>query len=409
VNSFFNELGRSVAALWKQQNFSFAGFPEIAQRVLEENPPASSVDVSALIQEFLLSDDQPFQTESGFGQPELVVYDEPRFYIQILFWLEGTTDIHQHEFSGAFHVLQGSSLHSRYEFADPEPITAHLRVGRLRLQSARLLETGRTEIIRSGGGYIHSLFHLDTPSLTVVVRTHTDPGTGPQFTYLPPHLAVDPFQHDALTARRKQLLDVLEATNDADYAGLVVRMIETLDFERGFFILQNGLAHLKSAGGWEAVWHAFEQRHGRLAELARPTLEEIAWRGRIAAYRSSITEVELRFFLALLLNLPSRAEIFRLVAQRFPGSPAETILRWCEELCHTSDFSTWMLDAEFPAAIAAPLEEQPAILLAALRSFIERENDPASRDGLTMAEPDLEALRAAFVNSSLRAFVRSES
>ena len=47
-------------------------------------------------------------------------------------------------------------------------------------------------------------------SITVVVRTHHDPGTGPQYNYLPPHIAVDPLHADALTARRKQLLDALE-------------------------------------------------------------------------------------------------------------------------------------------------------------------------------------------------------
>ncbi len=107
MDQFFHDLGRTVLARWKAQNFSLGGFPEIARSVLEERPPAVQVGVPALVKEFLLNDDQPFQTGSGFGQPELVVYDDPRFYIQILFWLAGTTDIHQHKFSGAFHVLQG--------------------------------------------------------------------------------------------------------------------------------------------------------------------------------------------------------------------------------------------------------------------------------------------------------------
>src|SRR5256885_198968 len=80
----------------------------------------------------------------GFRQPELVVYDDPRFYIQLLFWLEGTTDIHQHKFSGAFHVLEGSSIHSHFDFENAEPVSAHLRVGHLRMKDTRLLETGST-------------------------------------------------------------------------------------------------------------------------------------------------------------------------------------------------------------------------------------------------------------------------
>ena len=212
MNAFFTELGRGVLAQWKRRNFALDLFPEIARTALETSRPCDHVNVQGLLRDFLLQDEQPFQTQSGFGQPELVVYDDPRFYIQILFWLEGTTDIHQHKFSGAFHVLEGSSIHSRFDFLEPQSVSAHLRIGRLCMSETHLLETGNTAPIFSGAHYVHSLFHLDTPSATVVVRTHTDPGTGPQFTYLPPHLAVDPFHHDALTQRRKQVLDLLEQT-----------------------------------------------------------------------------------------------------------------------------------------------------------------------------------------------------
>ncbi|MDB6150802.1 MAG: hypothetical protein JWQ44_2250, partial [Chthoniobacter sp.] len=175
MNAFFTDLGRTVRAQWKEQNFSLAAFPAIAQSALDDASPAEHVDLAELIRDFLLDDEQPLQSQSGFGQPELVVYDDPRFYIQILFWLEGTTDIHQHQFSGAFHVLAGSSIHSRFVFEDAEPVSAHLRVGNLRVTETQLLETGSTVQIVSGESHIHSLFHLETPSLTVVVRTHSDP------------------------------------------------------------------------------------------------------------------------------------------------------------------------------------------------------------------------------------------
>ena len=405
MDRFFTELGRTVLARWKKENFALARFPEIAQAVLEERPPAQEVNLARLMREFLLDDDQPFQTQSGFGEPEVVVYDDPRFYIQILFWLEGTTDIHQHEFSGAFHVLAGSSLHSRFVFENAVPISAHLRVGQLRVQETRLLETGSTVPIVSGSGYIHSLFHLDTPSLTVVIRTHTDPGTGPQFTYLPPHLAVDPFHHDALTLRRKQLLDVLEKTDDPTYPALVIEMLEALDFERGFFILQNGLGYLRSLGKWEDALQVFQRKHGPLAEGVAPTLEEIVRRDGIAGFRSAVTEVEHRFFLALLLNVPSRADILSLVAQRFPGAPAETILRWAEELTSMADFATWIVDAEFPAEVAVASEEQPGVFLAALRSFLGAGDEDVS----ALSPADLERLRGAFARSSLRALVAQEA
>ena len=209
MDAFFEELGRTVLDRWKRENFSLATFPEIARAALDQRSPAGQVDLAAFMRGFLLSDEQPLQTDSDFGEPEVVVYSHPRFYIQLLFWMDGTTAIHQHEFSGAFHVMHGSSIHAHYEFDEAHPVTPYLRVGDVRMTKIELLESGRTVPIVSGRRAIHSLFHLDSPSVTVVVRTQHDPGTGPQFNYLPPHVAVDPLHGDLLTMRRKQLLDVL--------------------------------------------------------------------------------------------------------------------------------------------------------------------------------------------------------
>ncbi|MEX1118464.1 MAG: hypothetical protein WEB60_06675 [Terrimicrobiaceae bacterium] len=393
MNSYFKQLGDEVLSAWKLKNFSLPAFPALATEALEKNPPSDFVDIEEMIRDVLLNDEQPNQSMSGFGQPELIVYNHPRFYIQVLFWLDGTTDIHQHEFSGAFHVLGGSSLHSHFEFLNVNPITAHFRLGDLRLLDTQVLETGRTVPIISGTSCIHSLFHLETPSLTVVVRTQSDPGTGPQFTYLPPHVGLDPVQEDALTMRRKQLLDALEHVGDPAYADLLLEMMEDLDFERGFFMLQNGHAHLRRLGAWEDVWEAFAKKHGSLADGIPCTLDEIVRRDTISGMRGMIEEPEHRFFLALLLNIPERSRILELVGQRVEGDPVSTILRWAEELMVESPEGLWILDAGFPEELEVPPENQQPLFLTALRSLI----DPSAPGDKQTSK----ALKEALLNSSL--------
>ena len=405
MDSFFNDLGRTVLAQWKQENFSLTAFPEIARTILEDRPPAEHVDLSAFIREFLMNDEQPMQTNSGFGQPELVAYSHPRFYIQILFWLDGTTDIHQHEFSGAFHVMHGSSIHAQYEFANARTVTPHFRLGDVRMKEIELLETGRTVPIVSGQNCIHSLFHLDTPSVTVVIRTQNDPGTGPQFNYLPPHVAMDPVFGDELTLRRKQLLDVLEHMEAPDYVAIVLEMLEELDIERGFFILQHSMGHLQSLGDWESALEAYQDRHGPLVEGVAATLETGVNREIIKTLRSSITEPEHRFFLALLMNVTTKAALLQLVSQRFPEDEAvDTILRWAEELGAETDDGIAILDAWFPDAPGIEVEEQPDVFIAALRHFLEgAKKVPAALRSLNAAQ--LKQLHAAFAASSLRVLV----
>ena len=406
MDQFFTKLGESVYSQWRKVNFDLSQFPEIARKALQKSNPSKNVDLQQLIREFLIQDEQPFQSSSGFGQPELILFDTPKFYIQALFWLDGTTDIHQHEFSGAFHVMEGSSIHSTYAFEHVKPITAHFRLGDLKLRDVTLLKTGSTVPIISGKTCIHSLFHLETPSVTIVVRTHSDPGTGPQFTYLPPHVALDPVQQDALTTRRKQLLDVLEHTGADDYAKLVMEMVRELDLERGFFILQNCLGHLRNLGEWERVWTRFSRKHGAVVHPIRETLDEIIRRDALTAMRATIEDVDHRFFLALLLNLERRKDILRLIESRHQEGARATILRWASELIQVDETGVWLLDARIPWVSDLDEEEMPSLVLEVIDHLLEGEAhaERALRRTKRFQTRELTYAKECLLSSSWRVF-----
>lgn len=396
MKPYFEMLGRTVRERWRQRNFSLESFPELARAAIDESPPFRNIDMDELVREFLLNDDQPFQSDSGFGQPELIAFNDTRFYIQILFWLEGTTEIHQHEFSGAFHVIHGSSVHSEFEFAGARPVTPHIRIGDLRVKRIELLETGRTVPITSGRECIHSLFHLDTPSVTLVVRTHHDPGTGPQYNYLPPHIAIDPLHADALTARRKQLIDVLEAIDDPGYPAILREMAGSLDFERGFGILRHAMPRLQELGEWDQVLAVFQKRHGELAKGVPSTLAECVRRETITRMRQHTGNPEHRFFLALLMNVQRRADVHSLITERFPDqSPVGTILGWAEEMIERTDFGIMLLDAVFPVTSEMTIEVLPHLVLVVLKHALVEDLDSKS---LT---PELSGIHAALTASCM--------
>ena len=401
MHALFKALGDTVLECWKRDNFSLAAFPDIARAALDARPPAREVKLSRFVRDFLLEDDQPGQTDSPFGEPELVVYSHPRFYIQLLFWMDGTTAIHQHEFSGAFHVMHGSSIHAEYEFENARPVTPYIRLGDLRMKKMEILESGRTVPIRSGQQDIHSLFHLESPSATVVVRTQHDPGTGPQLNYMPPHIAFDPHFSDALMRRRKQLLDVLDQSGDASYVQLVIKMIADLDFERGFSLLNHCIESLQYLGQWETVLRVFEKKHGNLATGVPATLQEDVRRSVLKSLRNTVVEPEHRFFLALLMNAPTRDDLLALLKQRFPNQPPEAVvLRWVEELMEVSDSGVTILDASFPETLGIEIDAQPELFLGAFRHLLRRDKTlPQSLRELSAG--DTEELRATFARSAL--------
>jgi hypothetical protein len=301
--------------------------------------------------------------------------------------------------------MSGSSIHALYAFEKAQSVTPHLRMGQVRMQNIELLEKGRTVPIISGQSCIHSLFHLDTPSVTVVVRTQNDPGMNPQFNYLPPHMAVDPMFHDTLTMRRKQLLDLLEQMAVPGYGPLVLKMISELDFERGFYLLQHCMGHLSELGDWETALDLFETKHGLLASGVAATLAEGLRRDAIKGMRGAISEPEHRFFLALLMNVSTCVDLFALVSQRFPNEAAlETVMRWTLELEEYSDFGLSILDAAFPEEWGIESAAQSILFQAALRHFmLGGKRVPAALKVLSKSQ--IQELRALLAGTSLRILV----
>jgi hypothetical protein len=163
-------------------------------------------------------------------------------------------------------------------------------------------------------------------------------------------------------------------------------MIAELDFERGFFILQNCISHLGNHGKWERIWRLFEKKHGALALPLAPTLREIIRRDALTAMRSTIEDVEHRFFLALLLNIESRENILRMISKKHRGAPLATLNRWAGELLQITDAGIWLLDASLPEELALDPEDQPRVFLEALSHYLRGGKLPPKFEGLSKIE-----------------------
>jgi hypothetical protein len=332
---FFAQLGALVEARFREHNFDEASFPEVALESLRELPPSEHLDYPALIRWALSAPRLPPQDlSSGFGEPPLTLYVGRRFYIEALFWLDGTTSIHQHAFSGAFHVLAGASLHSRYAFQPRERINSRLLVGDISLVDVTYLKQGDSLPIRSGrSGLVHSLFHLEQPSVTIVIRTPLEPDALPQYRLRRPSLAQASFTRDEKTTRQLQLLEVLRNLGHPDYLPLARGLLTEADFETAFVVLDHLNPHLEAAQLTELM-ALVHKRHGALARVLPPVLEEERRQAALIGRRRAVKQGDHRFFLALLLNLPHRQAILEQVRLRYGGDPIEWCVRCVEEMAN---------------------------------------------------------------------------
>ena len=351
----FAELGALVESRWRDKNYDESAFPQIALQALSELNPSERVDPWEIIRWVHDTPNLPEQMDPGgrFGNPPITLYVGSRFYIDVYYWLDGTTTIHQHSFSGAFQVLLGGSVHSRYRFQQDLEINPHFLTGKLSLQEVSLLARGDVREIIPGPQFIHSLFHLERPSVTITVRTHKAPSNPIQYSYLKPSLAVNPFFTDVSLVLRKQTVALLLRMKHPEADKLIGELIDSSDFQSTFVVLEQAFQFLchreleeivglsRSRDRFQALLDRARRKHGGLADLLLPVFEE-EWRQTdIIQRRAKIKGEDHRFFLALLLNVPERSTVLRLVKEKFPEHDAvDLVVGWVKELSATRVFGS---------------------------------------------------------------------
>lgn len=331
-----NALGELVAAEWASQNFDTRRFPEIAANALQRTAiwrEIPAADIPGWVASIDWLPHQP-DLDSRFGEPPITLFCHPKFYIEALHWTQGTPDIHQHGFCGAFAVWQGSSIHSRYTYHCDRRVNAAMLLGDLRFESAALRRVGDVELIEAGDRLIHATFHLDSPSVTIVVRTHLDVEHQPQYAYYRPHLAIDNDYRDALVERRVQLLRFLHRSHSPEFEVFAETALSRSDVYGSYRLLEFLGSSSDTAAVFERCLRQAIRKHGedisRLATVLRDKIHE----ERLRALRVRVTSPDHRLFLALLMNVPSRQEILDLIASSFPAEDPKTlVLRWTSQLC----------------------------------------------------------------------------
>jgi len=327
------ELGREIEVQWLDAGYSEARFPEIAAAALSRFP-LEAFDPDETIRWALSTHELPHQhdPDANFGNPPLTVFSGRAFIIDLLFWVDSTTSVHQHSFSGAFRVATGSSLHRELSFEVTERLSSHLALGVLTQRSVERLTAGNTRPIRAGEGFIHSLFHLDRPSITIVVRTREDRDRLPQFEYHPPGLAVDPFHQPAWLKRQMQVLNLLVTIEHKEFDTLFRSTLEKADPFSAYRLLSS-IRRRIGVPLFEDFIGVVTRKDPRLGTAFGAAFEQDRASEFLTDKRRQVWDADLRYFLALLLNLRSREEILRMAASYRPNvDPVDSILGWVEGL-----------------------------------------------------------------------------
>ena len=274
---------------------------EIAAETLDDHALPEGFDALSVLARLARGLDLPKQRPASdpFGQPPAMFYRNEDLEIQAITWMEGTTSIHQHGFDGAFRVLCGSSLHVKYSFEPEERLAeGHLLAGQLRMEEAEVLRVGDTRPIVSGPGFIHALFHLERPSVTIVVRNTWSDLPYPRYDYRRPGLGVDALFRDDELGIRLRALHSLNRLDADEALRVTLDMVRTQDLWTAYRLTDHWFHNFGEGTRFEELTQALEHRDSSLAILLGPMYREQSRTNRILARRSMLNEVRHRMFLA---------------------------------------------------------------------------------------------------------------
>jgi len=323
----FAAIGSQVLERWKQHSFDERALPSIACDILSGGH-LESLNPESLAAELV---HQPtfdsMQTMAAFSDLALNVFQHPRFFIEVLYWATGTTTIHEHSFSGAFYVWHGQSLNIEYEFQEQIRSNSRFRIGDLRIRKAERLLRGAIKPIYSGSALIHAAFHLDYPSVTVVVRTHQNPDALPQFEYRYPHVAIDTTQIDPATVKRIQAINIGSACFQWQNKGAISDFFKRTSIDDAYRIYRSLDLNNFSESDRQEIEdeiHSKEYGHQILKSIEREKIVR-----HIVGLRRKVTDSDLRIFLALLANISEKSDIMEFIKTEYlTDNPEAVMAEW---------------------------------------------------------------------------------
>lgn len=326
----FRALGDQIELSWRRQNYRESAFTTIAHDALEREAMHERLSwrdlLSWCIRTPLLDTDNRV-----FGDVPLRVYEAPRFFVEALVWNDGQIAIHDHAFAGAFMVLAGTSLHCSYSFRPDDMVNEGFGVGTLDLVRAERLERGAVRAIEAGRSFVHAVYHMDTPTVSLVVRSKIDTRALPQLAYLPPGIAFDraAVQRDAID-KPLAALRVAANVDRALFLSLAREAIVERDAHLAFEIVSRAArGPLQTAPEVlaELVAHC-NQHHPVLEPVLERTIASQLRALDLLSRRSRTNAPEARLLLAMLLNIPRRHELLALAGEHSGEDPVDTVLHW---------------------------------------------------------------------------------
>ena len=379
-------IGEEIERRWSARKYRHNYFHDIAAECLHAAAYHGRFDEDEIIKWVSRASSLPQQLDprSNFGQPPITVWRTDRFVVDLYFWVDTDTSTHDHSFSGAFTNLVGQSLNCTYRFEQGVEVDEGVLLGSLLLNRAELMNPGDTCAIPSGSKFIHRVWHLDCPTITLVPRTVTRQRGLRQYSYYAEGMAVR-YRHKAPIEfqRRREFLNYLFRRQHPRRIELAQEVLGRARGYRLFTLLGDLLFHLKDRNELDDLIARLPAK-GRewfdtaLAVMrATDPLKGVYWR--------RLARTEHRLLIALLSTFHDS------------GSTAEWLARQGYAGDWTMMLTSWLAEMDQDKALRLQLgSARTEIMSHLLRGLSDEQALRELRRTYTITEPEVELLLQGF-------------
>jgi hypothetical protein len=203
--------------------------------------------------------------------------------------------------------------------------------GKLDLFESALRRKGDVSAIMAGSRYIHGLFHLERPSITILARTLQVPNVPVQLQYEPAGVAWNPFFRDQALDRMIEVVTLLDRSDDPAFDELVGDLVARADLFTVHRVIR-ACVEIQNQHRVDAVLERVADHEAArtfAGWLAKERIERFLRRRR-----ALVLEPELRFFIAVLMNSHRGDHSMKLISE-FAGAdkdPAVQVASWLARL-----------------------------------------------------------------------------
>ena len=302
MRTLFAGLGNDAEARFAGAGRSPAAFPQIAAALLDEWDLPNRLSLAEVWEAAASGDLAGLGDQSKPGLVPLFSGTNVRIVGHL--WSDAADRLHQHDWTGAFQVLEGQSFNSVYDFEAARDIH-EFAVGTLSRRTFDMFTPGHIQPVEEGRSLIHSVVYCEKPGFALSLRVA---GEGPRgaYEYLRPGLRCPSHRRRDASAAQLDLLSQALQVDPAAYEDKFSALAEGLD--------EAGLIRLLDAAAFDSLpipESVIENTLNRLPDggLILASLDDIERSDKTRELLGEHDHPKIRTFICALFHSESRREL----------------------------------------------------------------------------------------------------